>query len=242
MPPKAFPLRTRLPLSGIDTLAPEFDEVEEGREFKPEGCIDPLWSKSQPACVTHWAILKFAAEHLVPSSIPAGSAIRHGDPNIFQLPPVRGSAHAAARSTACLILSSAKERGYYCRGRYRQLLLGHTKRGKPVKIYVHRLICWIVNGAITGEARKRRVTCHDVTGCPPTGACCNPLHLRCESTSTQTQLPSTNLALVRRTCPCFHIYPLSRRFATDAANRKDRCIKRALVCATAIRNQRRVAS
>ena len=184
--------RKPLPLRGLETLAPEFSNVQEGKEFTPVGSVEALWRKSQPPCVTNWALLNYVAERLLPRSIPAGCDIAHGDANIFQLPPVADSEHASGSSTACLLLSAAKESGYYCLGRYRQILLGHTERGQRVVIYVHRLICWIVNGPVIEEVRKRRVTCHNVSGCPPSGACCNPLHLRCEFTSSQTVLHSTN--------------------------------------------------
>ena len=231
--------RKPLPLRGLETLAPEFSNVKEGREFTPVGSLEPLWRKSQPPCVTHWALLHYVAERLLPSSIPSWCDLAHGDANIFQLPPMLDSSHAAASSTACLLLSTAKVSGYYCLKRYRQILLGHTEHGERVVIYVHRLICWIVNGAVAEEARKRRVTCHNISGCPPSGACCNPLHLRCEMFMAALQVLHLSMQPSMTTPSAGHnICPVSLRFATDSSNRKDRSHRREVARARAIQNLR----
>jgi len=230
--------RKPLPLRGLETLAPEFSKVQEGKEFTPIGAVEPLWRKSQPPCVTHWAFLNYVAERLLPSCIPVGCDIAHGDANIFQLPPVLDSSHASGSSTACLLLSAARESGYYSLNRYRQILLGHTERGQRVVIYVHRLICWIVNGPITEESRKRRVTCHNVSGCPPSGACCNPLHLRCEFTIYITQKNTACVeSMISSSAFAGHNISLcSLRFATDATNRKDRSHRREITRAKCMQN------
>lgn len=170
--------KNRLGLPGLSKLAPEFSLVVEGGEYQPPGSIEPLWQKRNHASVTNQAFLRVLASRILPCSIPARSGIVHGDPLIFQRPPVLDSSRAKASSAVCLLFSSARSDGFYCQGRYRQLLLGFDKDGKRVIIGAHRLICWIVNGPVR-QGRKRKVTCHHIKGCPMTGACANPLHLRC---------------------------------------------------------------
>lgn len=177
--------RKQLPLRGLQSLAPEFDLVVEGKEFTPHGLDKPIWRKAQDPCVTNQAFLRFMAGHLRPASIPDG--ILHGDPIIFQSPPMFDNGPAPANRAACLLFNSATAYGYTCHNRYRQILLGHGEGGKRIVIYAHRLICWIINGPITEEERKRRVTCHAISGCPPSGACCSPFHLRCEFHLSQNE-------------------------------------------------------
>lgn len=172
--------RHRLDLLGLDNLAPEFDLVAIGGEYQPPGSAKPIWRKDQKPSVTNLALLGILANKILPCSVPARGGILHGDPLIFQRPPVLDSSRAKASSAVCLLFSSARSDGFYCQGRYRQVLLGFDKNGKRIVIGAHRLICWIINGP-AGRGRKRQVTCHHIKGCPMKGACCNPLHLRCVS-------------------------------------------------------------
>jgi hypothetical protein len=165
---------------GLDTLAPEFDRVAEGGEYRLRDCAKPFWHKGQAPCDTNQACLARLAEMLLPRSIPANCGILHGDPRIFQRPPFTDSSLPVTSDNAvCLLFSGAKSDGFFLSGRYRKLLLGLDKNGNRVLIYAHRLVCWIFQGPVLPGSTRKVVTCHSSKGCPVKGACAHPLHLRC---------------------------------------------------------------
>jgi hypothetical protein len=96
---------------------------------------------------------------------------------IFRRPPTYDRNKATAAASLCVCLTDAKVPGLSGQGRYKCLLLGSDDEGKPVKIGVHRLVCWLFRGAPEEGKRKRRVAAHDID-CQLKSACVNPLHIR----------------------------------------------------------------
>lgn len=164
------PLKRTLPLVGRNSVPPEFLTVRHGSEWGPGGI--PLWRKHHCPNDIISACLAFLALHLTPGSLPPG--IEHGDPIVFQRPPVIRSGIESAKNGVCLVFSSAKTKGLRHNGRYRQLVLGRNSEGDTVVIAAHRLICWAIRGM---PDSVEAYVCHATIGCENRLACCSPLHL-----------------------------------------------------------------
>lgn len=165
-----FALKSVLPLLGERVLPPEFLRVAHGSEWGPNG--NALWSKHQCPRDIIAACLLFLAAHITPGSVPPG--VSHGDPIVFQRPPVIKRDDTTRKNGVCLVFSKARSDGLRVNGRYRQLVLGKTADGSMVVIGAHRLICWAVNGV---PDHSKDYVCHATIGCENRLACCSPLHL-----------------------------------------------------------------
>lgn len=166
-----FALKASLPLLGEHSLPPEFNRVAHGSEWGPGGRA--LWMRTQCPQAIIAACLSFLASHLTPGSVPPG--VSHGDPIVFQRPPVMKSTNRTMKNGVCLVFSQAKTEGLRHNGRYRQLVLGKNGEGSIVVIGAHRLICWAVHGV---PHQSKAYVCHATIGCENRLPCCSPLHLQ----------------------------------------------------------------